>query len=149
MCRSQQFPTRSGLSAHHQESSTPKIVLRNQQQQLLQVHSRNDASFMKDGGLLVSDTVMQSSVSLLTECSHKSFFQHPDLHKPCGVFFSFLCSSVSLSPLPLEFLLQPTLSVGRRDRRCLANAPAGSVLLFVSVFTYNCEPTNKRPLLKI
>lgn len=66
-----------------------------------------------------------------------------------GSLSIFLFCSASLSPLPLVFRSQPTLSVGRTDRRCLANAPAGSVLVLVSISARNCKSTNKWPLLKM
>lgn len=99
---------------------------------------------------LVSDTAMSSSVSGANAnwLTTQSFSTLTHTGPVFGSLSIFLCSSASLSPLPLVFRAQPTLSVGWRDRRCLANAPAGSVLVLVSVFTCNCKSSNKWPLWK-
>ena len=101
---------------------------------------------------LVSDTVMSSSVSgANANWMTNDAFSTQTKDQTQGLCESvfFLCfSASSLSPLPLVFRSRPTLSVGRREKRCLANAPAGSALALVSILTCDCKSTNKQLLWK-
>lgn len=96
---------------------------------------------MKNGDLLACVWHSYSKCELNAMTNH-SFDTLTHTSPVFGSLSIFLCSSASLSPLPLVFRSQPTLSVGRRDRRCLANAPAGSVLVLVSISACKCKSTH-------
>lgn len=138
----------SSLLSHHQGSNTDL-------NHCCRKPSTAASEPMRHLWMGVSDTVMESSRRLyqgqmLTEWRILlSTLRQSSKHRAC--VSQFLCfTGFFISSLPLVFRSRPTLSVGRRDRRCLATAPAGSLLVLVSIYTkaYNCDTTNKWPLWK-
>lgn len=66
------------------------------------LHCRHGASFLQDGGPSASDTVMSSSVSLLTECSHSFHTLTHVCLVLCAPLFLYLLSHLCFSSSPLS-----------------------------------------------